>query len=77
MRESRGCPRAEISEVVQHFVEGVAPELLEYGIGQHDRHHRFADDGGGGHGAAGTCQVDNDLADATLRKLITRINADG
>jgi len=33
--------------------------------------------GGGGHGAAGTCQVDNDLADATLRKLITRINADG
>jgi len=33
--------------------------------------------GGGGHVAAGTCQVDNDLADATLRKLIARINADG
>ena len=33
--------------------------------------------GGGGHAAAGTCQVDNHLADATLRKLIARINADG
>lgn len=33
--------------------------------------------GGGGHAAAGTCQVDNHQADATLRKLIARINADG
>ncbi len=33
--------------------------------------------GGGGHIAAGTCQVDNALADATLRTLTTRINADG
>jgi nanoRNase/pAp phosphatase (c-di-AMP/oligoRNAs hydrolase) len=33
--------------------------------------------GGGGHGAAGTCQVDNDVADITLQKLIARINADG
>lgn len=33
--------------------------------------------GGGGHMAAGTCQVDNDLAEATLRQLIARINADG
>ena len=33
--------------------------------------------GGGGHVAAGTCQIANDLAEATLRKLITRINADG
>ena len=33
--------------------------------------------GGGGHVAAGTCQVANDLAEATLRKLIARINADG
>ena len=32
--------------------------------------------GGGGHHAAGTCQVDNDKADATLRALIERINAD-
>ena len=33
--------------------------------------------GGGGHHAAGTCQCDNDKADATLRKLIRKINADG
>ncbi|AOF82781.1 putative exopolyphosphatase-like protein [Methyloversatilis sp. RAC08] len=33
--------------------------------------------GGGGHQAAGTCQVDNAQADNTLRALIARINADG
>ena len=33
--------------------------------------------GGGGHHAAGTCQVDNDQAASTLQALITRINADG
>jgi len=33
--------------------------------------------GGGGHQAAGTCQVDNDRAEATLQALIARINADG
>jgi nanoRNase/pAp phosphatase (c-di-AMP/oligoRNAs hydrolase) len=33
--------------------------------------------GGGGHQAAGTCQVANDQAAATLQALITRINADG
>ena len=33
--------------------------------------------GGGGHAAAGTCQVDNEQAEATLRALIGRINADG
>ncbi|GBG03690.1 exopolyphosphatase [Azospira sp. I13] len=33
--------------------------------------------GGGGHHAAGTCQVDNDKAAATLQALIARINADG
>ena len=33
--------------------------------------------GGGGHEAAGTCQVANDQADAVLRTLIQRINADG
>jgi len=33
--------------------------------------------GGGGHQAAGTCQVDNDKAQATLQALIARINADG
>ena len=33
--------------------------------------------GGGGHHAAGTCQVENDVAEATLKDLITQINADG
>jgi nanoRNase/pAp phosphatase (c-di-AMP/oligoRNAs hydrolase) len=31
--------------------------------------------GGGGHAAAGTCQVDNDKADVVLRELVSRINA--
>ncbi|PKO91493.1 MAG: exopolyphosphatase [Betaproteobacteria bacterium HGW-Betaproteobacteria-10] len=33
--------------------------------------------GGGGHQAAGTCQVANDQATSTLQTLIKRINADG
>ena len=33
--------------------------------------------GGGGHQAAGTCQVANDQAEATLKALIAAINADG
>lgn len=33
--------------------------------------------GGGGHQAAGTCQVANDQSSATLQALIARINADG
>lgn len=32
---------------------------------------------GGGHHAAGTCQVDNDKAEETLLKLVAHINADG
>jgi len=33
--------------------------------------------GGGGHAAAGTCQIDNERADDVLKVLISRINADG
>jgi nanoRNase/pAp phosphatase (c-di-AMP/oligoRNAs hydrolase) len=33
--------------------------------------------GGGGHHAAGTCQVENDQAAAVLQKLIAQINQDG
>jgi nanoRNase/pAp phosphatase (c-di-AMP/oligoRNAs hydrolase) len=33
--------------------------------------------GGGGHDAAGTCQVDNDRAEAKLEEIIARITADG
>ena len=41
----------------------VGEEMLEYG--------------GGGHDAAGTCQVENDKADEALLELIRKINADG
>jgi nanoRNase/pAp phosphatase (c-di-AMP/oligoRNAs hydrolase) len=33
--------------------------------------------GGGGHHAAGTCQVENDVAEAKLKELISKINQDG
>ena len=33
--------------------------------------------GGGGHNAAGTCQVDNAQAQVVLQTLIKQINADG
>jgi nanoRNase/pAp phosphatase (c-di-AMP/oligoRNAs hydrolase) len=33
--------------------------------------------GGGGHHAAGTCQIENDRADAVLEELIKKINANG
>lgn len=33
--------------------------------------------GGGGHQAAGTCQVENDQAEKVLLELVSRINADG
>ncbi|QDQ27070.1 exopolyphosphatase [Chitinimonas arctica] len=33
--------------------------------------------GGGGHGAAGTCQVENDRAATVLAELTARINSDG
>ena len=33
--------------------------------------------GGGGHQAAGTCQLANDQAESTLQALISKINADG
>jgi nanoRNase/pAp phosphatase (c-di-AMP/oligoRNAs hydrolase) len=33
--------------------------------------------GGGGHANAGTCQVDNDRAEAVKQELIEKINADG
>ena len=33
--------------------------------------------GGGGHEAAGTCQVENDKSDTVLKELVAKINADG
>jgi nanoRNase/pAp phosphatase (c-di-AMP/oligoRNAs hydrolase) len=33
--------------------------------------------GGGGHSAAGTCQIDNEKAEHVLKELVEKINADG
>jgi nanoRNase/pAp phosphatase (c-di-AMP/oligoRNAs hydrolase) len=33
--------------------------------------------GGGGHHAAGTCQIDNDKAESVLAELVSKINLDG
>jgi nanoRNase/pAp phosphatase (c-di-AMP/oligoRNAs hydrolase) len=33
--------------------------------------------GGGGHQAAGTCQIDHDRAPSVLKELIAQINHDG
>ena len=41
----------------------VGPLMLEYG--------------GGGHEAAGTCQVDNDKAGQVLEEIVARMRADG
>ncbi|NUB06542.1 exopolyphosphatase [Azospirillum sp. Vi22] len=41
----------------------IGPLMLEYG--------------GGGHEAAGTCQVDNDKAEAVLEEIVGRMRADG
>ena len=41
----------------------IGPLMLEYG--------------GGGHEAAGTCQVDNDKAEAVLEEIVARMRADG
>ncbi len=41
-------------------------------VGELMLHH-----GGGGHNAAGTCQVPNDQADKALHELISKIRADG
>lgn len=39
--------------------------------------HLMLQYGGGGHNAAGTCQIDNDKAEAVQKELITAINKDG
>src|SRR5262249_33311469 len=46
---ARAVPRGV--PVGHELRDRVAPELLEERVGEHDGHHRFADDGGGGNGA--------------------------
>ena len=75
-------PQANISA---HVMWGVQKQNTVFAVGKSilDRSSKtnvgelMLEYGGGGHEAAGTCQVDNDEADETLRKVIARINADG
>jgi len=75
-------PRANISI---HVIWGLQKQNTVLAVGKSilDRSSKtnvgelMLEYGGGGHVAAGTCQVANDLAETTLLKLIARINADG
>jgi nanoRNase/pAp phosphatase (c-di-AMP/oligoRNAs hydrolase) len=60
----------------QNTVFAVGKSILERGS-RTDVGKLCLEYGGGGHTAAGTCQVDTDKAEATLAALIARINADG
>src|SRR5712692_10631415 len=55
MRSTRALPAFEVVQVTlmvaADLVHAVAAELVEKGGGQHDRHHRLADDAGRGHRA--------------------------
>ena len=75
-------PQASISI---HVLWGVKQQNTVFATGKSilDRSSRtdvgtlMLEYGGGGHAAAGTCQVANDQAQAVLAQLIARINADG
>ena len=68
-----------------HVMWGVQKQNTVFAVGKSilDRHSRtnigelMLTYGGGGHHAAGTCQVPNDQAEAKLKELIAKINADG
>ena len=75
-------PQCNIS---MHVMWGVKKQNTVFAVGKSilDRSSKtnigalMLEFGGGGHEAAGTCQVDNDQAEATLQTLIQRITADG
>src|SRR4051794_37290466 len=54
-RVMTGSPDREVVEVggqiALSLVDGVSAELLQHGVGQHQRHHRLRHHAGGGHGA--------------------------
>ena len=57
-------------EVRAGLCEGIAAELFEPGIGEHDRDHRLSDDAGGGH--------DTDIAALVVREhLLAGIEVHG
>ena len=68
-----------------HVLWGLRQQNTVFAVGKSilDRSSRtnvgalMLEHGGGGHEAAGTCQVANDRADAVQAELIGRINAGG
>jgi len=75
-------PKANISIHVmwglqkQNTVFATGKSILDRGSKTHVG-NLMLEYGGGGHAAAGTCQIANDKADRTLQTLVQRINADG
>ena len=75
-------PQANIS---MHVMWGLQKQNTVFALGKSilDRSSKthvgnlMLDFGGGGHAAAGTCQVANEKADAMLKTLIERITTDG
>lgn len=75
-------PKCNIS---MHVMWGVKKEATVFAMGKSILNRTSKTDigrlalsyGGGGHAAAGTCQVANDRAEAVLGELIGRITADG
>lgn len=68
-----------------HVMWGLNREKTVYAIGKSILNRTSKTDigalalkyGGGGHAAAGTCQIDNDRAETVLQELIEKITADG
>ena len=75
-------PRCKVSI---HVLWGVQKQNTVFAVGRSiiDRSSRvdigalMLSYGGGGHEAAGTCQIDNDRVDAVLAEIVAKINADG
>src|SRR3989442_1754000 len=49
--ETRGCTLSEALPIGDELLDRVAAELLNDRVGEDERDHRLADDGGGRHGA--------------------------
>ncbi len=68
-----------------HVLWGLKQQNTVYAVGKSilDRSSRtdvgtlMLEYGGGGHTAAGTCQIENEDADRVRAELIEKINADG
>ena len=75
----------EEQNISMHVLWGLKQQNTVYAVGKSilDRSSRtdvgslMLEYGGGGHTAAGTCQIENDDADRVRAELIEKINADG